>query len=180
VFNLTQDFTLGDKVGDVTTVFGGNGSYHIVGSDSTEFISVGNGNNTITVGNGNDGIVVGNGDNTITLGAGTSATVVAAADDHLANPGQQEHVTPLSAPVAASTGVELKQSGTFLFTHVNSGATATASATGTTVTATGTGLTLTDAQKAAFANAFTVTDAKTGAWTFDLATKDSALATASR
>jgi VCBS repeat-containing protein len=42
------------------------------------------------------------------------------------------------------------------------------------LTATGTGLVLTDAQKAAFADAFHFTDAKAGAWSFDLSPADSA------
>ncbi|MET4488796.1 cadherin domain-containing protein [Bradyrhizobium sp. LA7.1] len=82
-----------------------------------------------------------------------------------------------SSPVAdtlTENGTTLSDSGTISFLDANSTLSPTASVTVTSVTATGSGLVLADAQKRAFADAFHFTDAKTGAWSFDLSPADSA------
>jgi Repeat of unknown function (DUF5648)/Cadherin domain len=70
-------------------------------------------------------------------------------------------------------GSPLSEAGTIGFLDANSTLSPTASVTATTVTATGTGLVLTDAQKAAFANDFSI-DAHTGSWSFNLKGSDAA------
>ena len=72
-FDLTKTFVLGDKVGDTTTVTGGNGSYNLALGAGSDTVTVnGNGNSNITAGTGSDTInIQGTGTNKLTIGAGT-------------------------------------------------------------------------------------------------------------
>jgi VCBS repeat-containing protein len=56
-FDLTHPFVLGDKLGDTTTVLGGNGSYHIAAGAGTSTLTVGLGADTLSVSGGGKLIV---------------------------------------------------------------------------------------------------------------------------
>lgn len=79
---------------------------------------------------------------------------------------------PLSVAITEN-GQPASETGIISFTDANSTLSPTASITAKTVSATGDGLILTDPQKTAFANAFSV-DTHTGAWSFNLKGSDAA------